>query len=142
MPFKNKKDLDFARPFSGSPKGIRTPIDAVRGSGGQSEDEGSPGAIPPNWEATEEAFRAGSQSLREIPEEHGVTRVTKWIGAGLAASVVAGLVLGHGAVANRQDQAHVQQAAQDVGAARAAVAIAEMNTPRRFHLRLPAPRPP
>ncbi len=31
MPLKNKKDLDFSRSFTGSPKGNRTPVNAVRG---------------------------------------------------------------------------------------------------------------
>jgi len=30
MPTKNKKDLDFSRSFAGSPKGNRTPVNAVR----------------------------------------------------------------------------------------------------------------
>jgi len=40
---------------------------------GQPEGESTPGATPPDWEAIKEAFRAGSQSLRGIAGEHGVT---------------------------------------------------------------------
>ncbi|MDR3671477.1 MAG: hypothetical protein P4L36_11560 [Holophaga sp.] len=40
---------------------------------GQPEGESTPGAIPPDWEAIQEAFRAGAQSLREIAGKHGVT---------------------------------------------------------------------
>jgi len=51
----------------------------------------------------------------------------KWIGAGLAGLVVAGLVLDHGAAVNQQDKAHVQQAAQDAGAAKADASTAGLH---------------
>jgi hypothetical protein len=46
--------------------GAELPQDAMDG---QPEGE----SITPDWQAIEEAFRAGAQSLREIAGEHGVT---------------------------------------------------------------------
>ena len=40
---------------------------------GQPEGERAPGTLTPDWEAIEDAFRAGSQSLREIAGAQGLT---------------------------------------------------------------------